>query len=326
MLRTLPAPDEAARSAAHARQGNLTKPAGSLGRLEELAVWMAGWQGTAMPVLERVHVLVAAGNHGVAAQGISAFSASVTVQMVANFAAGGAAINQLARVAAASLDVLSLDLDRPTGDFTEGPAMGEAECMDAIRAGFRAVPAETELLVVGEMGIGNTAVAAALAAALTDRQAGHWVGPGTGLDAAGVAHKVAVVSEGLKRHDSILEDPLAVLAALGGREIAALAGAILAARLQRTPVMLDGYVTGSAALVLHALSPDALSHCLAGHCSAEPAHRRLLRHLDLQPLLDLGLRLGEASGAALAVPILRAALATHSGMATFAEAGVSGAG
>lgn len=323
MLQALPGPDEAAMAAARARQSQLTKPPGSLGRLEELAVWMAGWQGTEKPALENVQVLIAAGNHGVTAQGVSAFPAEVTVQMVANFKAGGAAINQLANEAGASLDVLALELDRPTGDFTQGPAMTEAECMQAFRAGFEAVRPGTQLLAIGEMGIGNTTVAAALCAALIDQDAGRWCGPGTGLDADGVSRKAEVVAQGLARHRQVLGDPLAVLAALSGRELAAMAGAILSSRLQSIPVVLDGYVAGAAALVLHTLQPGALAHCVAGHCSAEPAHRLLLDHLKMDPLLSLSMRLGEGSGAAVALLLCRAALAAHNGMATFAQAGVS---
>ncbi len=323
MLQDLPTPDESAMEAARARQDQLTKPMGSLGQLEDLAVWMAGWQGVERPTLRQVRVLVCAGNHGVTAQGISAFPPEVTVQMVANFEAGGAAVNQLAREAGADLTVLPLSLDQPTGDFTERPAMTEAECMAAFRAGFAAVQASDSLLVVGEMGIGNTTVAAAICAALTDRDAARWCGPGTGLSRDGVAKKAAVVTAGLQRHAGLLGDPLKVLAALGGRELAAIAGALLAARLRRIPVVLDGYVTGAAALVLHALRENALAHCVAGHCSAEPAHRQLLATLGLTPLLDLGMRLGEGSGGALAVALIRAAIATHSGMHTFAEASVT---
>ncbi len=323
MLQDLPGPDPLASEAAQARQAQLTKPPGSLGRLEDLAVWMAGWQGAEKPSLERVQILIAAGNHGVTAQGISAFPPEVTVQMVANFEAGGAAINQLARESGAELDVLPLALERPTGDFTQGPAMTEAECMQAFRAGFVALRPDAQMLVVGEMGIGNTTAAAAVCAALTDRDATHWCGPGTGLTAAGVAHKAAVVAAGLKLHDAALDDPLHALSLVGGRELAAVAGALLAARLRRIPVMLDGYVTGAAALVLHEMRADALDHCLAGHCSAELGHGRLLAHIGKQPILDLGMRLGEASGGALAVSIVRAALASHSGMATFGEAGVN---
>lgn len=324
MMQALPGPDDSAMAAAQVRQSQLTKPPGSLGRLEELAVWLAGWQGAEKPVLDRVQVLIAAGNHGVTAQNVSAFPSAVTAQMVGNFAAGGAAINQLAKEAGASLDVLPLELERPTGDFTQGPAMTEAECVAALGEGFAAVMPDTQLLAIGEMGIGNTTAAAALCAALTDRDAARWCGPGTGLDAEGVSRKAAVVSAGLARHRACLDDPPAVLAALGGRELAAMAGAILAARLHKIPVVLDGYVTGAAALVLHAMQEGALDHCVTGHCSAEPPHRQLLTHFGMEPLLNLGMRLGEGSGAALAVPLLRAAVATHNGMATFAEAGVSG--
>ena len=323
IMQALPGPDGAAMAAARARQAQLTKPPGSLGRLEDLAVWMAGWQGREKPALEIVQVLIAAGNHGVTAQGVSAFPAEVTAQMVANFKAGGAAINQLATEAGASLDVLALELDRPTGDFTKGPAMTEAECMQAFRAGFDAVRPGAQLLAIGEMGIGNTTVAAALCAALIDQDAGRWCGPGTGLDADGVSRKAEVVDLGLVLHRQVLSDPLSVLAALGGRELAAMAGAVLASRLQGVPVVLDGYVAGAAALVLHAMHPDALAHSVAGHCSAEPAHRFLLDHLQMEPLLNLGMRLGEGSGAAVALLLCRAAVAAHNGMATFAEAGVS---
>lgn len=323
MVQNLPAADEAAMEAARARQAQLTKPPGSLGRLEDLAIWMAGWQGVERPRLGQVRVLICAGNHGVTAQGISAFPAEVTVQMVANFEAGGAAINQLAREVGADLSVLPLSLEQPTGDFTEGPAMTEAECMEAFRAGFAAVQPGDSLLVPGEMGIGNTTVAAALCAALTDRDSARWCGPGTGLSQDGVARKAAVVVAGLHRHAAVLDDPLEVLAALGGRELAAIAGALLAARLRRIPVVLDGYVVGAAALVLHALQGNALAHCIAGHCSAEPAHKHLLAHLGLVPLLDLGMRLGEGSGGTLAVSLIRAALSTHECMNTFADASVT---
>ncbi len=324
MLQNLPGPDDATMEAARDRQAQLTKPPGSLGRLEDLAVWMAGWQGVERPTLEQVQVLICAGNHGVTAQGVSAFPAEVTVQMVANFEAGGAAINQLAAQAGAQLDVLPLMLETPTADFTQGPAMTEAECMEAFNAGLNAVRPDAHLLAIGEMGIGNTTVAAALCAALTDGDAARWCGPGTGLTTDGVSHKASVVSAAIRLHADSLSDPLIVLAALGGRELAAMAGAILAARLRSIPVLLDGYVTGAAALVLHIMRTDALEHCAIGHCSAEPAHRLLLQHMGMEPLLNLGMRLGEGSGAALAIPLVRAALAAHNGMRTFDEANVSG--
>lgn len=324
LLAAAPAPDAAAREAARARDATLTKPPGSLGRLEEMAIWLAGWQGTARPVIAQPKIVVFAGNHGVTAQGVSAFPAAVTAQMVGNFAAGGAAINQLARVAGAELAVVALDLDRPTADFTQGPAMTGAECVAALAAGWAAVGEGTDLLVTGEMGIGNTTSAAALCLALLGGQAEDWTGRGTGVEGAALARKRAVVAAGVARHGGLSGDPLAVLAALGGREIAAMAGAIAAARVRRVPVILDGFICSAAAAVLARAVPGAIDHCLAGHLSAEGGHGRLLAALGLRPVLDLGLRLGEGSGAALAIAVLRAAAACHSGMASFAEAGVSG--
>jgi nicotinate-nucleotide--dimethylbenzimidazole phosphoribosyltransferase len=324
-LRQLPGPDQAAAAAARARQAQLTKPPGSLGRLEELAVWLAAWHGRE-PRLERVLVLVFAGNHGVAGRGVSAYPATVTAQMVANFEAGGAAINQLCAAARAELAVVPLDLERPTADFCIAPAMTEEECLGALNRGMAAVPPGTDLLAVGEMGIGNTTAAAAICAALYGGPADSWTGPGTGLDPPGVARKAAVIDRALARHAENLRGPLQALRRLGGREIAAIAGAILGARLRRIPVLLDGFVAGAAAAVLHAQAPDALDHALAAHRSAEPGHARLLERLGLRPLLQLDMRLGEASGAALAIQLCRAALACHTGMATFAAAGVSDRG
>jgi len=323
----LPPPDEAAAAQVVARQAQLTKPPGSLGRLEELAAWLARWQGQARnhaPRLDRVDVLVFAGNHGVTAQGISAYPAAVTAQMVANFSAGGAAINQLARVAGASLRVIPLALDEPTQDFTQGAAMDEAAFLAAVAAGFDAVDHAADLVCLGEMGIGNTTAAAALAAALFGGGGERWAGRGTGVDDAGLARKRAVIDAALARHATLRDDPLALAAALGGRELAAILGATLAARSARIPVLLDGFVSTAAAAPLAKLRSDALDHAVAAHASAEAAHRTLLAELGLAPLLDLDMRLGEASGAALAVLILRAALACHTGMATFAEAGVAG--
>jgi nicotinate-nucleotide--dimethylbenzimidazole phosphoribosyltransferase len=323
-VRQLPAADAAAAEAARARQARLTKPPGSLGRLEDLAAWLAAWQGRHPPRLERVLALVFAGNHGVAARGVSAYPAEVTAQMVANFRAGGAAINQLCRAAQAELTVIDLDLDRPTEDLSTTPAMSEHECVDALARGMAAVTPEIDLLALGEMGIGNTTTAAAICSALLGGPATVWVGPGTGLDADGMARKAEVIEAALICHRDVRSDPLEVLRRLGGREIAAMAGAILAARERRTPLLLDGFVAGAAAAVLHALEPSALGHVEAAHLSAEPGHRRLLEQLGLRPLLQLEMRLGEASGAALAILLCRAALACHGGMATFAEAGVSG--
>jgi len=322
LLLQVPAPDAGAIAAARARDAVLTKPPGALGRLEELAIWMAGWQGTARPMVARPLVLVFAGNHGVTAQGVSAFPAAVTAQMVANFRAGGAAINQLAGAFGARLEVVALNLDRPTADFTERPAMTEAEVVAALSAGWNGVVPGTDLLVTGEMGIGNTTAAAALAAALFGGGAA-WVGRGTGVDDAGLALKGRVVEAGLARHPEALSDPLEALRCLGGREIAAMAGAIARARMDRIPVILDGFICCAAAAVLQRLNSAALDHAVAGHVSAEAAHRRLLGHLGKEPLLDLGMRLGEGSGAALAIAVVKGAVACHSGMASFAEAGVA---
>lgn len=319
----LPAPSEEAAHEAARRQTRLTKPEGSLGRLEEIVLWLAGWQGRAIPRLERVRILVFAGNHGITRRGVSAYPAEVTAQMVANFERGGAAINQLAREARAELIVVPLALDRPTADFTEAPAMSEAEFLEAVAAGMAGVPEETDLLALGEMGIGNTTAAAALAAALFGGEAALWVGRGTGLDEEGLARKREAVRAALARHAG-LTDPLAKAQALGGRELAAILGATLAARLRRIPVLLDGFVATAAAAPLALLDREALAHAGIAHLSAEPGHRRLAAALGKKPWLDLGMRLGEASGAALALLIARAALACHAGMATFAEAGVSG--
>lgn len=320
----LPQPTESAASAAAAREATLTKPAGSLGRLEDLSAWCASWQGRHPAALDNVQVLVFAGNHGVTAQGVSAFPPEVTEQMVANFAAGGAAINQLAAVHGADLKVTALDLDTPTADFTAAPAMTEAECAAAFSTGFDALGDGLDALIVGEMGIGNTTTAAALSCALFGGAAADWTGPGTGLDAAGIALKTRAVAAAMDFHGEDIGDPLEALRRVGGRELAAMAGAVLAARHKGVPVILDGFVTTAAVAVLEKTVPGALDHCIAGHVSGEPGHRRLLAELGKEPLLDIGMRLGEGSGAAVALGVLKCALAAHNGMATFEEAAVSG--
>jgi len=319
----LPEADLLAKSAATERNSLLTKPAGALGDLESLAIWYASWTGNGRPSLEAPQVVIFAGNHGVAAAGVSAFPPEVTQQMVYNFQAGGAAINQLCKAFGAKMDVIALDLERPTQDFTKAPAMSEDELLSALQTGWRAVDPAADLFVAGEMGIGNTTPAAAIAAALYGGGAQAWVGRGSGVDDAGFDLKRSVVDAGLARHEAILVDPLAVLQTLGGREIAAMSGAIAAARAHRIPVLLDGFICAAAASVLHALNPNALDHTQAGHLSAEGAHAKLLGHLGKKPLLSLGLRLGEGSGGALAIGVVKGAVACLSGMATFAEAGVS---
>ena len=323
LIASMPGPDEGAVAAVRARDAVLTKPAGSLGRLESIVEWLAAWQGKAPPTVNRPLVAIFAGNHGVTAQGVSAFPAAVTRQMVENFAAGGAAINQICLAYDLSLKVYDLALDIPTGDITLEPALDEAACAATMAFGMEATAGGIDLLCIGEMGIGNTTIAAALFAALFGGAAADWVGPGTGVDAAGMSRKQAAVTAALARHAGHLGDPLEVLRRLGGREIAAMTGAILAARINRVPVIVDGYVATAAAAVLFAMDPGALDHCLFAHVSAEPAHARALARMEKTPLLDLGMRLGEGTGAALAAGIVKAAVRLHAGMATFAQAGVA---
>lgn len=322
-LASLPNPDAAASVAAAARQNQLTKPQGSLGRLEDIAIFLAGWQGRAIPRLDTARAVVFAGNHGIAARGVSAFPPSVTAQMVRNFEAGGAAINALARAAGLELLVVPIDLDTPTADFTQGAAMSEAECLAALQAGAAVVEAGIDLLVLGEMGIGNSTVAAALCARSFGGSSVDWVGPGTGVDDAGRLRKIAAVDAGLAVHADAPVTAFETLRRVGGREIAAIAGAVLAARMAGVPVVLDGYICCAAVAPLVVAAPDIVAHCLAGHRSAEPAHRRLLKQFGLEPLMCFDMRLGEGSGAALAAGVIRAAVAVHGEMATFAEAGVS---
>ncbi len=321
VLRAAPGPDAAAVEGAQARNMQLTKPPGALGRLEDLAVWYAGWRGDARPQITAPQVLIFAGNHGVMAQGVSAFPAEVTAQMVANFEHGGAAINQLSQAFGAEMDVHALSLDLPTADFTQSSAMTDDEVVAALTTGWTAVNPEADVLVTGEMGIGNTTSAAAIATALFGGSAADWTGLGTGVDNAGLARKIQAVSAGVALHAGA--KGIEALRCLGGRELAAMAGAIAAARSLRIPVILDGFICTAAAACLADAVPGALDHAVAGHLSAEGAHGRMLEALEKEPLLSLGLRLGEGSGAALALGVLKGAVACHSGMATFAEAGVS---
>lgn len=318
----MPDPDHEVAAAVRAREAQLTKPPGSLGRLEDLAVWLAMWQGRCPPRADRVRARVFAGNHGIAAHGVSAYPAEVTVQMVANFEHGGAAINQLCRAFGVELDVYPIDLARPTAAITERPAMTEDDFLAAFNVGYAAELEATDLLCLGEMGIGNTTAAAALCLALFGGKAEDWTGPGTGVGGAALDHKTSVVAAAVAAHRDA-KDPLDWLRRLGGREFVAIAGAIVAARWARVPVVLDGFVCTAAAAALEACRPGALDHCLVGHVSAEPGHRRLLARLEKRPLLDFDMRLGEASGAVLASAIVRAAATCHAGMATFAEAGVT---
>lgn len=322
LLASSPERDAEALAAAETRNQHLTKPPGALGDLEDLAIWYAAWRGTERPEISAPQVIVFAANHGVAAQGVSAFPVEVTAQMVLNFEHGGAAINQLARTFGARLDVHPIALETPTADFTQTAAMTEADCVAALQLGWEAVDPATDVLVVGEMGIANTTSAAALAMACFGGTAEAWVGRGTGVDDAGLTRKTNAVHAGVTRHASAA-DGLEILRCLGGREVAAMAGAIARARSLRIPVLLDGFICCAAAGCLLKEAAGALDHCVAGHLSAESAHGLLLEHLGKTPLLSLGLRLGEASGGTLALGVLQGAVNCLSGMATFAEAGVS---
>jgi nicotinate-nucleotide--dimethylbenzimidazole phosphoribosyltransferase len=324
LINIVPAGDDAAVAAVRARDVTLTKPRGSLGRLEMLVEFLARWQGKAEPTLDNPMVAIFAGNHGVTDQGVSAYPREVTAQMVANFTAGGAAISQICQLHELNLRVFELALELPTGDVTHEAAMDDKMCAATIAYGMEAVAGKPDLLCIGEMGIGNTTVAAALFAALYGGS--DWVGRGAGVDDAGLVRKADAVDRALAHHKASLTDPLAVLARLGGREIAAMLGALIAARHQKTPVIVDGFVATAAAAIAHAINPAALEHCLFGHVSAESAHGKALAAIGATPLLDLGMRLGEGSGAALAAVLCKTALHLHRHMATFASAGVSDKG
>lgn len=317
----LPGTDVDAENAARARQDSLTKPPGALGRLEQLAVFMGGWQSKERPSITKAQALVFAGNHGVCAQGVNPFPQEVTAQMVANFDHGGAAINQLCRANGAELAVIALDLDQPTGDITQGPAMGEAETLEAMRRGADAVDPDASVLVLGEMGIGNSTIAAALAMAAFGGDAAHWVGRGTGSDDAGLNRKTDAITRACALHADA--KGFEILSRLGGREQSAICGAVLQARSLRIPVILDGFICTAATAPMFAADARFLDHCVVGHVSREPGHIRLLDAMNQQPILSLDMALGEGSGAALALGVLRSALECHNGMATFAEAGVS---
>lgn len=334
--------DEAARSAAQARQQQLTKPPGALGQLENLAIRLAAMQGCEKPQAEKVFINVFAGDHGVAEENVSAFPQLVTAEMVKNFARGGAAICVLAKQLNAKLEVVNLGTAFETGDlpgvlqrnigkgtanFTKQPAMTAAQLADAMQAGQEsAAHAEklgTQLYIGGEMGIANTTSAAALACALLKHAPQQLAGPGTGLDASGVQHKAAVIARALELHAADLNDPLEILRRLGGFEIAALTGAYISCAQHGITVLVDGYITTAAALLAVRIQPAVADWLVYAHRSAEPGHILMLNALKAETMLELGMRLGEGSGAGVAVPLLRLACALHNDMATFAEAGVS---
>jgi nicotinate-nucleotide--dimethylbenzimidazole phosphoribosyltransferase len=326
---SIPALDDAAMTAAFERQGTLTKPPGALGRLEGLSIWLAGVQGVSPPrPLARRRLVVFAGDHGVARLGVSAYPAEVTAQMVANFAAGGAACTVLARRADVGIRVVDVAVGRPSGAISVEPAISLAEANDAFANGLAIADEEVDggadLLIAGDMGIGNSTIAATIVCAVTGAEPVATVGRGTGVDDAGWSRKVAVVRDALRRSRAATLEPIALLAEVGGADVATMAGFLVGAARRRTPVVLDGVVSGAAALVASRVAPRAVAYFAAGHRSTEPAHRRALEHLELEPLLDLGLRLGEGTGALLALPLLDAAVAIIGEMATFDEAGVAG--
>lgn len=345
-LETPAAPlNAAAQEAARVRQTQLTKPPGSLGELEDIAIRLAGMQGTQTPALERVRIAVFAADHGIAAEGVSAFPQEVTGQMILNFARGGAAISVLARNLGAALEVVDVGsvwdgealpgvvvqkAARGTANFRRQPAMDGKQLAAALQAGRDAVERArkegAQLFIGGEMGIANTTAATALACALLNRSAGEIAGPGTGLDAAGVARKASIIDQALALHRPAMNSPLEALRHVGGFEIAALAGAYIACAQAGLPVLVDGFIASAAALAAQKIRPDAANWWFYGHASAEPGYVHLMQALDARPLLNLGLRLGEGSGAALALPVLRLAAALHGQMATFGAAGVSQGG
>lgn len=318
-LNDLSQPDHTAIDAVDQRESKLVKPPGSLGRLEALTRWYGGWRGLK---LDRTHIIVFAGNHGVATRGVTLWPSAVTAAMVEALHQGQTAINQLATSVGATLEVVPVHDLAPTADMTAGPAMTEEACLAAINTGFRSVLPQYDLLVFGEMGIGNTTVAAAMSSAMFGGDVALWVGRGAGINDAGLKSKIDAVRRAHTLHLPYIKTPLDYMHRFGGYELAAVLGATLAARQYRIPVILDGYVISTAVAPLHKMSCHALDHCCLGHVSAEIGHHRLAKYLGLAPLLSLGLRLGEGTGAALAIPLLRAALACHTGMAMFDEIGI----
>jgi nicotinate-nucleotide--dimethylbenzimidazole phosphoribosyltransferase len=317
----IPGADPAVSEHVRLRAAQILRPAGALAVLDELAVWLAGWQHRTEPVVERPFGLIFAADHGVAADGVSAYPAHLTAEMVKVFAAGRGSVNALARIAGAEVEVVDVGVGRPTGNLRVEAALTPERFAEAFRAGRLAVSERVDrvdLLVLGEMGIGNTTPAAATSAAICGGLAEEWVGRGTGVDDDGLTRKQGVVREALARIADVV-DPIERFRHVGGAELVAIAGAVVEARHRSIPVLLDGYVVTAAVAPLHAVDVQSLAHCRSGHASAEVAHRRLLAWLGMSPLLDLGMRLGEASGAMAAVPLLKAACAVVNEVPTFGE-------
>ncbi len=317
---TMPEKNNVVEAAARAHQNNLTKPPGSLGMLEDLAVFLASWQSNERPVVDRAQAIIFAGNHGICKQGVNPFPQEVTHHMVSNFENGGAAINQLCTLSGAELTVKPILLDTPTKDFTKTEAMSVAELLDAMSLGAKAINRNADIILLGEMGIGNSTISSALAACIFGGNVADWVGPGTGSDEKGILHKINVIQAGIAKHGTRTD--LSAILAFGGREQAAICGAILAARSESIPVILDGFICTAAAAPLFALSNIILDHCLVGHKSAEPGHEKLLQVMNKTAILGLDMRLGEGTGAALALCILKGAVGCHNHMATLKAAGI----
>ena len=322
-LNNLTIPNRSFHKLALERQSTLTKPLGSLGRLEELACFMAMWQETERPKSDKAQVLIFVGNHGACDQGINPFPQEITLQMVENFNKGGAAINQLAGQNGAELNVILLAGGKQTSDFTKGPAMSEEECLDALNVGANSVDLNSDILLLGEMGIGNSTISAALCLASFGGHSKDWVGAGTGSDLRGIELKRKVVDLAHSVNAAKLVSSFEILCAMGGREQAAICGALVAARKHRIPVLLDGFIACSSVAPL-STHKGIFDHVLVAHKSAEYGHTLLLKNIDKDPILDLDMRLGEGTGSAVALAVIKSALACHNGMATFAEAGLTG--
>ena len=305
------------------RQNNLTKPIGSLGKLEKYAIWMAGWQKKEKPAIKNFQCLVFAGNHGVAKRNVSAYPSEVTEQMVKNFKNGGAAINQLCNLSNIKLSVIPISLENPTKDFSEEKAMSPNETLSAMKLGYNSVPKKCDLLLLGEMGISNTTSATAIACALFKTSVKKWTGLGTGISEKNLKNKISVIQKGLKLHGKKFDSVIKILSCFAGREMAAIVGSIIAARVRGIPILLDGFVSTASAATLTIFNKNILEHCLISHLSSEPGHKGIILKLKKEPILDLNMRLGEASGGAVASLIIKAAVVTHNKMATFSEAGVS---
>lgn len=318
----LPGPDEAAAAAVRSRAAHVIRPPGALARLDEVAVWLGAWQRTSRPAVSRPAAVIFVADHGVADEGVSAFPAAITAHMLRALRSGAATAAVMAAEVGARLEVVDVGTGRPTGNLAREAALDEARFAEALSAGARAVAGlDTDLLVLGEMGIANTTAAAAVCAALYGGPAELWTGRGTGVDDDTYALKVGVVERAVARVGEGC-GPMEVLRELGGSELAAIAGAVLEARRCSIPVLLDGFVVTAAACVLDHARPGALAHCLAAHRSAEPGHAAVLSKLGLEPLLDLGLRLGEGSGALAAIPLVRLAAACVNDVSTFEEWGM----